>query len=304
MGGMREHGIIAADWGTTNLRAFRFDRDGRVVDRRTAELGILRVADGRFAKALDNMLGDWLTARPAATVLLSGMIGSRQGWREAPYVDCPAGVDELAAEAVSLEDRAVWFVPGLAARDAAGTPDVMRGEETQILGALDTGGCGRRLFCLPGTHAKWALVEDGRILGFRTAMTGEVFAVLARHSILGRLMQGDAFDAAGFARGLDRADQPGGLLHHLFGVRSLGLLDEVAPTALRSYLSGLLIGHDVRHGLAAADGAAPVTLVGEPALNDLYATALGRRGRAVVVTDGALAAARGLWQLARRMFRT
>jgi 2-dehydro-3-deoxygalactonokinase len=304
MADMLEQGIIAADWGTTNLRAFRVDRDGRVVDRRMAELGILNVADGQFDKAFDDTLGDWLAAAPGVPVLLSGMIGSRQGWREAPYVDCPAGADEIARRAVALDHRPVWLVPGLAARDATGTPDVIRGEETQILGAVEPGDRGRRLYCLPGTHAKWARVEGGRVLGFRTAMTGEVFALMTRHGILGRLMRGEGFDQAGFERGLARAEEPGGLLHHLFGARTLGLFEELPAAALASYLSGVLIGHDVRHGLIDVDDRASVALVGDPALAERYALALDRHDRTVAVIDGAAAAARGLWRLARRLFGT
>jgi len=304
-GDVPQHGLIAADWGTTNVRAFRIEADGRVADRRQTPDGILNVSDGRFEAAFERVLGDWLQLRPAAPVLLSGMIGSRQGWREVPYVDCPAGAAEIAARALSLETaagRTVWLLPGLAARDADGVPDVMRGEETQILGAVDDPAPGRRLFCLPGTHSKWALVEGRRILGFRTAMTGEVFATLRRHSILGRLMAGADHDPAAFDRGLGRADQAGGLLHHLFGARGLGLAGELPPTATDSYLSGMLIGHDVTHGLAAADGEVPIALVGAGALTERYARALAHHGRSAAVIDGAAAAAGGLWRLARLVF--
>ncbi len=146
------------------------------------------------------------------------------------------------------------------------------------------------------------LVEGARILGFRTAMTGEVFATMSQHSILGRLMAGDGHDPAAFDQGLARADQAGGLLHHLFGARGLGLLDELPSTAAASYLSGMLIGHDVKHGLATADAEAPITLVGAGQLTERYARALAQRGRTAAVIDGAEAAARGLWRLGRLVF--
>lgn len=301
---MPKHGLIAADWGTTNLRAFRIGPDGAVAERRETADGILNISDGRFEAAFDGALGDWLKRWPAAPVLLSGMIGSRQGWREAPYVDCPADAAAVAARASSLETaggRTVWLLPGLMARDAEGVPDVMRGEETQILGALGDAADGRRLYCLPGTHTKWACIEDRRILGFRTAMTGEVFATLCRHGILGRLMSGTDHDPAAFDLGLARAEQAGGLLHHLFGARGLGLTGELPAAALASYLSGMLIGHDVKHGLAAG-GEAPIALIGAGALTEGYARALARHGRTAVVIDGAEAAARGLWRLGRLMF--
>jgi 2-dehydro-3-deoxygalactonokinase len=173
----------------------------------------------------------------------------------------------------------------------------MRGEETQIAGLLDRlGGGGPHTLCLPGTHSKWATVEHDRISGFRTAMTGELFAVLMRHSLLGALMQPDAGDdAAAFARGLDAARAAGGLLHHLFGVRTLGLFDELTPAQAPSYLSGLLIGHELD---ALAPGSGHVHLVGSAALTQRYERALHARGLAATVHPGELSA-RGLHRLAR-----
>jgi 2-dehydro-3-deoxygalactonokinase len=174
----------------------------------------------------------------------------------------------------------------------------MRGEETQILGAR-AAESGRALFLLPGTHSKWALVEDGQVVRFASFMTGEVFAVLCRHSILGRLMEGEAIDPAGFTRGLAagmREGTPGSLLHRAFAARTLGLFAREAPTALRGYLSGLLIGAEVAEGLAWSGGAAP-TIVGEPALAALYAQALAAAGVQAQIgpTDAAL---RGLRRIA------
>jgi 2-dehydro-3-deoxygalactonokinase len=279
--------MIAVDWGTSSFRAYRLDEAGRILERRGAPGGILTVEPGGFPAALEAQLGDW-AGDPL--ILMSGMVGSRQGWHEVPYVDCPAGVAEIARlmRPVTWDGGQAWIVPGLACRDAAHVPDVMRGEETQILGALAELPTGEATLCLPGTHSKWVRLGDGRIERFATAMTGEVFAVLRRHSILGRLMPeegaaGDAADDAAFEAGLARAGAAGGLLHHLFGVRSAGLFGEVAPAALPSYLSGILIGREIADLAPAGDGL--VHIIGTPHLADLYARALAATGRKTHILD-------------------
>jgi 2-dehydro-3-deoxygalactonokinase len=196
--------LIALDWGTSNLRASLLDAEGSVLETRAAPSGVMAVPERRFADALSSLCGDWLQARPRHACVASGMIGSRQGWIEAPYVACPAGLADAAAlvTAVAFGDgHVLHIVPGLRSVDEAGVTDVMRGEETQLWGAdLPDGSC----CVLPGTHSKWAwLGEGGRILEFQTHMTGEVYALLARHSILGRLMEFDGpFAAAAFDDGV------------------------------------------------------------------------------------------------------
>ena len=292
--------IIAVDWGTSSFRAYRLDGEGRILERMEAPMGILKVPDRDFAGALESLIFDWARLAPQAPVVMSGMIGSRQGWRETRYLACPVGAEEIAgaAEAVPWRDgRKIWIAPGLSCRDASGVPDVMRGEEVQILGALEALGPGRHLICLPGTHGKWATVQDRRIIGFATHMTGEVFEVLSHHSILGRLMA-DENDEGWFQEGLARAEADGGLLHHLFGVRSRGLMGEVPAEGLRSYLSGLLIGHEV---IAATVGPIDrVYLLGTSSLGAYYKTALARRGIPVEHLDPD-AVATGLFQIAARL---
>jgi 2-dehydro-3-deoxygalactonokinase len=239
--------MIAVDWGTSSLRIYRLDETGAIRARREAPSGIMTVAAGGFAATLEAELGDWIDDTP---IVMSGMIGSRQGWREVPYAECPAGAGDIARLMGTVEwgkGRRAWIAPGLSCRDEAGVPDVMRGEETQIIGALAELPAGDATICLPGTHSKWVRWRGGRIAGFATAMTGEVFAVLRRHSILGRLMAegGDAHDPAAFVAGLRRAGEAGGLLHHLFGARTRGLFGELGESALPSYLSGILIGNEI-----------------------------------------------------------
>ncbi len=177
--------MIGVDWGTTSFRAFRIARDGTIRDRRTALRGLVNVPDNRFADTLREEIGPWLAAGEDH-VLLSGMIGSRQGWKEAPYIPCPVGARDVAAGLVEIEFDwgQVRLVPGLSATDEAGVAEVMRGEETQVFGVLEVMG-GSGLACLPGTHSKWVRVEGGRIVGFTTHMTGEAFAALRGHTILG-----------------------------------------------------------------------------------------------------------------------
>ncbi|MGQ0579705.1 MAG: 2-dehydro-3-deoxygalactonokinase [Betaproteobacteria bacterium] len=244
--------MIAVDWGTSSFRAYRLGSDGRVLDSRSAPNGILTVAGGAFAAVLEAQAGDWIAAGDGP-VVMSGMIGSRQGWLEVPYAACPAGVEEIAAgmRKVSWDGGTAWIAPGLTCRDEAGVADVMRGEEVQILGVLDRLGPGVHTVCLPGTHSKWVGVAEGRIARFSTHMTGEAFAVLKAHSILGRMMKDGATDATAFEDGVRRSADAGGLLHHLFGVRARGLFGELALEASASYLSGILIGHEIRsaHGV-------------------------------------------------------
>ena len=285
--------MIAIDWGTSSLRGYLLDADGQLCDQRSDARGIL-ACEGDFAGVLASLIGDW-----PGPIVLSGMIGSRNGWIEQPYLPCPATLADAAAALQPHQDprlpgRTLWFVPGVAVAAAGATPDVMRGEETQLFG-LDIGEAPAQV-CLPGTHSKWATLERGAITGFRTAMTGEMFALLRQHSLLGRLMEdGEAHDAAAFAHGVQRSGEAGGLLHHLFGVRALGLFERLAPAAAPAYLSGLLLGHEIR---ALADTGRPVHLIGAAALGTRYAQALQLLGLTPVQTPETLAA-QGLYRLAR-----
>jgi 2-dehydro-3-deoxygalactonokinase len=294
--------MIGVDWGTTSLRAYRLDGAGAVLDRRESAQGILSVPEGGFPAVLDAAVRPWLDAGEE-TVLLCGMVGSRQGWREAPYLPCPAGAAEIAAATVPLPfsgARRCFLVPGLSARGPEGVPDVMRGEETKLIGLLaELGERTAATLCLPGTHSKWARLEGGRIAGFATRMTGETRAVLLGHSILGRLSaparEGRSDEA--FRRGVRRSRDRGGLLHHLFGARALGLMGELAAEETDDYLSGLLIGHEVR--AAVEDGGAgggTVHLAGSATLCRLYALAFDEYGVAHRLHDPDIAA-RGLHRI-------
>jgi 2-dehydro-3-deoxygalactonokinase len=303
---MTRAALIALDWGTTSFRAYLVDSRGATLDRRTAVAGIMQIQGGDFEGTFEREVGPWLERAPDLPVIVSGMITSRQGWVEVPYLPCPAGVHEIARalhKHATARGRTVHFVPGLSLRAPDGMPDVLRGEETQIVGALvDRPSAG--LFLLPGTHSKWLRVEGGRIAWFATFMTGELFAVLRQHSILGRLIEGEAHDDAAFQRGarygLDAGAQSGGLLKRLFSARTLGLMGDIEGTGVSSYLSGLLLGSEVREALGCVSAEARdqgVVLVGGSELVARYAEVLALAG----VPAGHAApdaAARGLFRIA------
>ncbi len=280
--------MIGVDWGTTSLRAFRIGAAHDIIEQREAPLGLMAVPDRQFSKVLREVAGNWLEGE--TQILLSGMVGSRQGWREAAYIPCPAGIEEIAAslQPVEFSGARAFIVPGLQGRDSAGIAEVMRGEETQILGIGEAADAA--LICLPGSHSKWAIIEKGRIESFTTYMTGEAFAALGAHTLLSRSIEKSVISSNAFEQGLERATQPGGLLHHLFGIRTLGLTGALAAPAGWSYLSGLLIGHEIAEALAAYPGRQPVRLLGDPALCALYTSALAWFGREALTETRPVAA--------------
>lgn len=315
MNGMHETAdLLALDWGTSNLRAYAMAADGRLLAERSSGRGIAQLAqpgEAGFERALQEIAGDWLAARPGLPMVACGMVGSAQGWREAAYVPCPADVQMLAAHAcrVNTAHGPLLIAPGLLHAPANAAPDVMRGEEIQIAGALAAGpaAADEAWLLLPGTHSKWAHVRQGRVLAFATYMTGELYAVLRRHSLLGRTMPAEPgpTDEQAFAAGLAQARQagPGDLPHQLFATRTLGLTGRLGPQAQADYLSGLLIGHELVSGLARlraqAGGATPppLVLVGDPALLQRYAGALHALGHAPAALLGN-SAPQGLFQFA------
>lgn len=285
--------LVTIDWGTSALRGARLDEAGRVLEEKSAPLGILNVPNGDFAGTFAAQFGDWMKP-PDALCLIAGMAGSRQGWAEAPYASCPAGPAELARHLHWIERDRIALVPGLCdtQRDV---PDVMRGEEVQIFGAMRLAGLADGLFVLPGTHSKWADVREGKVTGFRTFMTGEAFGLFSQHSILARTLDGNApLDETAFLQGVSRAGNGGGLLHHAFGVRALGLFDRLSPARSASYLSGLLIGEELAQ--QKLQPGVEVMVIGSSALTARYALALGNRG-AKVRTFGAEATWAGLRSL-------
>jgi 2-dehydro-3-deoxygalactonokinase len=293
--------LIGVDWGTTHLRAYLVGEDGHVLARVRSGLGLMNVEKGGFEPALRNAIADLRAEAPHAPVVMSGMVGSRQGWVEAPYVAPPAGAAALAAAMIPVPAPSVGdvsLVPGVAVgMDGGAWADVMRGEETEIVGALDGLGRACATLVLPGTHSKWVTVEDGAIEGFRTYMTGDVYGALSRHTILARTM-GKGGDEAAFAEGVRMAADlrhAGDLLTRLFTIRAEGLMGRLSDDAAPDVLSGLLVGAEVASG---AREAGEVILVGASALAARYRTALETMGVAVLMAPEE-SAARGHAVLAR-----
>ena len=294
--------FLAIDWGTTSARAYAVESSGRVSATRQAPLGVQHVRNAEFPQALDRLLGDWATLHVPR--FAAGMIGSRQGWVEAPYVECPARLDALATQVAWTPGRELAIVPGLIYRDEHGIPDVMRGEETQLAGVLGEAG-DSFIAVMPGTHSKWVRVQHGRVTGFQTFMTGEAFAVLIEHSILGRLAAKDAAAAApgpAFAAGVAHGSSQGGLLHATFGARALALTGELAPAEVSDWLSGCLIGNEIasaRRWLTNDERTvSEVRVIGDRALVARYDAALAAAGmRAMEGPENAVV--RGLIKLGR-----
>jgi 2-dehydro-3-deoxygalactonokinase len=288
-------GFIGVDWGTTNRRAYLIDSAGKRSREFEDGMGILSVPAGGFPAAIAEIrekLGD----KP---LLLAGMIGSNRGWKEAPYVPCPAGIDDLVAKLVWAGEREA-IVPGVSylGNDRA---DVMRGEEVQVLGAVaaglvDTDG----LLCHPGTHNKWVLLHAGRIQSFRTVMTGELFSLLKDHSILADLLQSPVRDNDAFRAAARHAIFNEAMPAELFSVRASVLLDQMKKEDAASYASGLLIGTDVRIGLT-VPAAAKVVTMGRPDLTQLYASALGQAERETTELDGEQCFVAGIQEIAKRI---
>ncbi|TPM64023.1 2-dehydro-3-deoxygalactonokinase [Mesorhizobium sp. B2-2-4] len=296
--------VAALDWGTTRLRAWLIDGGGKVLAERRGDDGLITAREKGFSRVLEGHLAA-MGAPETLPVIICGMAGSRQGWLEAPYVTVPAPIGAILAGAARIpgESRDIRIVPGLAQR-LADAPDVMRGEETQLAGA-GLPAKGREIVCMPGTHSKWVLVKDGAVAGFGTWPTGELFSVLAAHSILRHSLgeHPEPVDPENlfFRRWCDAALNEGGdVTAKLFSIRAAGLLQDMKADDAAACLSGLLIGGEIasarRHQAA---GATSVVLIASGALAALYRQALGLAGLGVRTVDADEAVRAGLVEAAR-----
>jgi 2-dehydro-3-deoxygalactonokinase len=311
---MQAASFIAGDWGTSHLRLSLCDVEGHPLEIRSgsgaaavAGNDLSRVGDhGReraFEQAFTSLAAHWEESYGKLPAVLCGMVGSSIGWTEAPYVACPARPEQLVDACVTPRGGRVQIVPGLSCRNRLDAPDFMRGEETQILGALQLTPALRnatRLLCLPGTHTKWVVVQDGVVREFLTAPTGELFAVLCEHSVLVRkpASAADPIDAHAFREGLAQFGEfpHAQLLHRLFECRGRQLAGELEPGVADAFLSGLLVGSDVHGALHLLSNGTPlpVYLIGSAQLTRLYALGLGAHGCESIEVDGAAASLAGL----------
>jgi 2-dehydro-3-deoxygalactonokinase len=306
---MSDASFVAGDWGTSHLRLLLCDDDGVVLD--SADGPGAADAGGRFAALFETLLAPWQQRHGPLPAVLCGMVGSSIGWLEAPYVPCPAIPEQIADECVSLRGGSVHIVPGVSCRNRLNAPDFMRGEETQILGALSMDAKLRRghhLLCLPGTHTKWVLLADGAIREFLTAPTGEVFALLRDHSVLlrDRTQVEAVVGGVAFEEGLAQFNKfpQAQLLHRLFECRARRLNGELSSQATTAYLSGLLIASDISGALRLLSGATSVKrvhLIGSAQLTRLYAIGLASHDYTASRLEGVAASLAGLAQLHRQL---
>lgn len=297
---------ILVDWGTSNFRAYLLDKQGNCLEETSAPSGIAQIS-GEFEATLNANIGDWLTRHDHLTVILAGMIGSQIGWKNTPYVDCPAPVEGYGQYCVQVSEfnqGNCWIIPGMKHNTNDGKVDVMRGEELQVIGAsLLAGDTEEAYYCCPGTHTKWVKVKHGEIKTISTAMTGELFALLSNHSILANSLDlSSELDNAAFIKGLSYSQQPGGLLNHIFSVRSQFVTGKQNSAAGAGYLSGILIGHEIR-AFIEANGAAAIGnchIIGSSGLSRLYQTAMihfGISNALVADKNASIAGANSLIQI-------
>jgi 2-dehydro-3-deoxygalactonokinase len=267
--------LIAIDWGTSRFRAYLVGASGAIVTEVASEDGMATVRDGQFSAILLKRCGSWLERHPDAPVLMSGMVGSRNGWKEAPYVPCPASPEEIrnATQPIEIIDgRFGGIVPGIICHED-GVADVIRGEETKILGTGGEDG----LIIMPGTHCKWAWMKDGKIARFQSYMTGEFYGLLRQNSIL-RLLAKEPENSTGFGRGLTAARRHGGLLHQAFAARTAVLDEQMTGEEVGPFLSGLLIAHEIAGAAKDVARGSEVKLVAEGVLGRHYEEALKFHG--------------------------
>lgn len=272
---------IAIDWGSSTFRAYLVDEIGTVLAKVSTNEGVMQVPEGRFIDVLMNNCGDWLDEHCFPPVVMSGTIGSRNGWREAPYLPCPVSIKDLQNQSLPIEnDRKLdlQVMPGVRGDNMFGGNDVMRGEEVQIFGAMDILNLESALVCLPGTHSKWCEFKNGEIVSLTTFMTGEMFALIRNNSAIGTLVEDNDFDQSSFLIGAEACCPEAGLLNRLFSIRADTLLGDLSCRSRASYLSGMLIGREilaVRKAMNAMEG---LVLVGNEALTHKYSTVLAIEG--------------------------
>jgi 2-dehydro-3-deoxygalactonokinase len=289
--------FILVDWGTSRFRAFIVDGE-RIVDRVSSEEGISALREGQHREVFLKHCRPWLEREPDAPVALVGMVGSKEGWRMAPYAQCPAGPAEIARAMIEVDigdGRTGHLVPGLSCEPQPGAVDVMRGEETLSLGAGVTDG----LLCLPGTHPKWVEMKGGRIERFATYFTGEMYALLRHHSMIGRPAT-EPEDPAGFERGLEAAERNGpsghrvGLLHLIFGARAAAVTGRLPSAELGPYISGLLTGDEINGAFSLLGKPREVTVIGGEERVARFSKALARHGVRAVAKEPEEALVAGL----------
>ncbi|NTF41060.1 2-dehydro-3-deoxygalactonokinase [Rhizobium sp. AC27/96] len=305
---MTKPAYVAVDWGTSSFRLWLIGEDGNILAERRSGEGMTVAAQTGFAKVLQAHL-DAISAPSDIPVIVCGMAGARQGWVEAGYIDTPASLAAILTGAVAVPGQArdVRILPGLAQRSTQ-APDVMRGEETQLLGAIAADAKGEQIVCMPGTHSKWVRVLDGQVTGFSTFMTGELFDVITRHSILSHAVAGSAdmpADTKAFETALKAAfEKPALATNLLFTARSGQLLHGLTSAGAQALISGTLIGTEIAGALSSAGRGAAITLVASGRLQALYEDAFRSLSLPYQTIDADAAVRRGLSAAANAIWFT
>ncbi|MCG8504609.1 MAG: 2-dehydro-3-deoxygalactonokinase [Sphingomonadales bacterium] len=289
--------FIAIDWGSSAFRAFLIGDEGTSLARISTDDGVLMTGNKSFLQVLEANCGRWLAEHGTMPIIMSGMIGSRNGWQETDYMPCPVSADSLAHNPVTIDndgELTIRIVPGVSGPNMFGGLDVMRGEEVQVFGALAALGLDTALVCLPGTHSKWCIVETGAIASLTTFMTGEIFALIRRESSISSLIEDEKFDQTSFMQGTEAGRSKAGLLNKLFSIRASVLLDDLHCLSRASYLSGMLIGREIMAVTAALGTVDDVILVGNEALTHRYVAALGEQNVQAVSVEADKAFLKGI----------
>ncbi|AJZ88136.1 2-dehydro-3-deoxygalactonokinase [Klebsiella michiganensis] len=292
---------IAIDWGTSNFRAFLMQQGSKTAQI-SQPCGLLNVTGSQFEATLEGLLRPWLDTHGALAVVMAGMVGSQQGWKEVPYTKVPCKGETLAALAHTFTTRwgsKTWIVPGLSTISQFEQPDAMRGEEVQLLGLAKRCPADSHFALLPGTHSKHATLKNGAITAFSTFMTGELFSVLTQHSLLGRALPAQQDSQAAFLKGVDTALHDVPFSHLIFSARTRRLNKDIADSWIHSYLSGLLIGYELR----TLPGDQPIWIVGNPSLIERYQLAAGVMKQRLYPADGDDCFLCGLGDIATSLFK-
>jgi len=302
--------FVAVDWGSTALRAWLIGEAGEILAQHSSDQGVFSLEAKDFESTLLTVCGEWLGDAPDTPIIMAGMIGSRSGWQETAYQQCPVKAETLGENLLALTNTSklnLFVIPGIKTNSPSGSADVMRGEEVQIIGALaalHASPDSNALICLPGTHSKWAQTHQQEITNFSTFFTGEMYSLLGEFSSIGAIMNGDEFDETSFREGLAYSRQAGGFLHHIFSARARLLTDTWSGGSLSAYLSGIAIGHEFQGAKTLYPKQSTLYLIGNSHLQSLYQIAASEFGFKANSLDAADAIIQGIAHIAQPYLKT
>ena len=293
--------LIAVDWGSSQFRAYLLDVNGAIIEKIENDGGVFKKQADSFVDFLYSSCDKWFRCVPGLPVIMCGMIGSRQGWVETAYLQCPLTVWQLSKYLVKVpdsHDNPIFIVPGITSGSMSAFPDVIRGEETQIIGLQSKYQLDDTVICLPGTHSKWVSVSENKLNGFTTFLTGELYTAIRTTGSIQSVIRIDEFNQDAFDEGIRISRKRGGLSHHIFSVRSRLVSGETGHGAFSSYLSGILIGVEISAGLTFYPDIDNITLIGNSTLVHQYSLAFAKFGidTEPISSDGA--SVNGLWKIA------